>query len=632
MCVIKLQSVHNEQNEKSIGSMILIIKIFIIFLTEITLYKSLPKHLLFLKENSEAYNLDSLLLVICNSTLIYIVFLAISKRNISINRERKLFSWIENLVFIPFLSIAMYLSNSYESEVKYIFLLLIIVSVIQHGLRYGVIITIISSCIILSFDYIFAPTINGINENFESDLIITGVYIFVTWILGYYVEIEKENKKLIGEKISALSNELKESTKSRQEIEKNFMKNEICFNMLFKNSDKAIIVHRNKRIFYANEKAARLLGYSNPEELNKILFSKHYSKEDLKAINSKYVGICNKQLSNVVQEENIIDCFGNSITVRNTSSFIEYEGKAAVVTLLLDIRPEKQIVELKRDVEISEQLLSESRGYNSLITEFFTNISHELKTPINIIYMGIQTMNMYLNTDEGEVSEKCKSYLKMMKQNCFRLIKLVNNLLDVTKLDTGFYKLEKKNNNIVMVVEDIVLSVAKYIESKDIELVFDTSAEEKVMAFDYDKIERIILNLLSNAFKCSSSGGQIAVNIDDRGSSVVISVKDEGVGIPEDKKEFIFERFGQVNRSLSRTSEGTGIGLYIVKSLVEIHEGTISVISTEGKGSEFIIELPVLLIDEDNSEEEQKYESNKPYENKVERINIEFSDIYSIEY
>jgi signal transduction histidine kinase len=162
-------------------------------------------------------------------------------------------------------------------------------------------------------------------------------------------------------------------------------------------------------------------------------------------------------------------------------------------------------------------------------------------------------------------------------------------------------------------------------KSKDIELIFDTNTEEKIMAFDHNKLERIMLNLLSNAFKYTDSKGHIFVNVEDKGESVLITVEDDGKGIPEDKLGLIFQRFGQANRSLSRDCEGSGIGLYLVKSLVELHNGKISVTSTQGKGSKFFIELPAELVDEKYDQKNESFKTN------VESINIEFSDIYSLE-
>ena len=171
-------------------------------------------------------------------------------------------------------------------------------------------------------------------------------------------------------------------------------------------------------------------------------------------------------------------------------------------------------------------------------------------------------------------------------------------------------------------IEDITLSIADYVENKGIKLIFDTNVEEKITAVDGDKIERIMLNLLSNAVKFTNSGGQILVNVIDKGETVSIIVKDTGTGIPEDKKNLIFERFGQVDKTLSRNREGTGLGLCLVKSFVELHGGTIAIESQVGLGSSFIIDLPVKHV-------EKNAENKAFYETDTERINIEFSDIYS---
>jgi signal transduction histidine kinase len=173
----------------------------------------------------------------------------------------------------------------------------------------------------------------------------------------------------------------------------------------------------------------------------------------------------------------------------------------------------------------------------------------------------------------------------------------------------------------VNVVEEIVISVVDYVESKGISITFDTEIEEKVMAFDIDAMERIILNLLSNSIKFTPSGGCIEVNIYDKIDSIIISVKDTGLGIPIEKQSSIFEKFFKVDKSLSRNREGSGIGLSLVKELVALHDGAIELDSILGKGSEFRIELPVNLVHEDKI-------NICTGEDKLERMKIEFSDIY----
>ena len=216
-------------------------------------------------------------------------------------------------------------------------------------------------------------------------------------------------------------------------------------------------------------------------------------------------------------------------------------------------------------------------------------------------------------------------YTKTLKQNSYRLLRLVNNLIDISRIDIGYYKLQLSNNNIIKIIEDITLSVAEYVQDKNINLLFDTEVEEVILACDPDKIERVILNLLSNSIKYTDNGGNIYVYLKKVDNQVIVSVKDSGVGIPKDKLNLIFERFGQANNILSRRCEGSGIGLSLVKSIIEMHGGNISVVSELGKGSEFIFNLPINILEEENVIVDC---DSSDYH--IEKCNIEFSDIYNI--
>ncbi|HYF75002.1 MAG TPA: HAMP domain-containing sensor histidine kinase [Candidatus Nitrosocosmicus sp.] len=270
--------------------------------------------------------------------------------------------------------------------------------------------------------------------------------------------------------------------------------------------------------------------------------------------------------------------------------------------------------------------LNHTKELEKIRTAFFANLSHELRTPLNVIYSAEQMLDRTLKDVRLESKqEEIDQYMRIMRQNCYRLIRLIENLIDITKIDAGYLHFAPKSCNIIKIVEDITLSVADYIETKNIQVTFDTEVEEKVISCDPDKIERIILNLLSNAIKFTPSGGQIFVNICDRGSKIILSVKDTGIGIPKTMRDQIFERFVQVDKTSTRAREGSGIGLSLVKSLVEMHAGRIYVESEMGKGSEFIIEIPAIRLG---------YESNCSecgFVNKnqnTEKISIEFSDIY----
>lgn len=281
----------------------------------------------------------------------------------------------------------------------------------------------------------------------------------------------------------------------------------------------------------------------------------------------------------------------------------------------------RDITEHKQN-EKNEKLIKELKYYDELRSNFFSNISHELKTPLNLIFSALQFIELKNNKDKNTALEK---YTGIMKQNCYRLLRIIDNLIDISKIDSGNFFTHFENKDIVYIVESIVMSVVDYVESKGIDIVFDTDVEEKIMAFDLDAMERIILNLLSNAIKFTPSGGNIEVNLHDRGESIVISIKDTGIGIPKDKQCSIFKKFIQVDKSLSRNREGSGIGLSLVSELVLLHRGTIEVESAPNKGSEFKITLPVGVLPEKENVKKHN-ELDKDYN--IQRIKIEFSDIY----
>lgn len=277
------------------------------------------------------------------------------------------------------------------------------------------------------------------------------------------------------------------------------------------------------------------------------------------------------------------------------------------------------------DLKETEKKLNEVLEYDKLKTEFFANISHELRTPLNVILSTLQLMEYRIKKNNIGFDQEGK-YLKITKQNCYRLLRLINNLIDITKIDSGYFSVNMKNYNVIYIIEEITLSVAEYIENKDIALLFDTDVEEKIMACDPDQLERIILNLLSNAVKFTEPGGRIIVTVQDKGEHILISVKDTGIGIPEDKLDIIFHRFRQIDKSFTRAHEGSGIGLSLIKSIIEMIGGEINAKSQQGRGSEFIIKLPVKLIDDKDTIIENICNKN----NYVDSINIEFSDIYSL--
>ena len=260
---------------------------------------------------------------------------------------------------------------------------------------------------------------------------------------------------------------------------------------------------------------------------------------------------------------------------------------------------------------------------NKLQGAFLVNISHELKTPLNVIFSIAQLFDLYCKS--GSLDDKKNSiikYVESIKQNTYRLSKLINNIVDLSKIEAGFFKVNISNNNIVTVVEKIVMSVTSLIKSKGLNIIFDTEIEEKIIAFDTEKIERIVLNLISNAIKFSHEGDEIFVDIKEKNEFVEISVKDNGIGIEEKYLNTIFNRFNQVDKSLSRNTEGVGVGLSLVKSIVELHGGNIHAESEFGKGSKFIVKIPSVKVLNENMIH------NSTVKGVNEIMRVELSDIY----
>ena len=269
-----------------------------------------------------------------------------------------------------------------------------------------------------------------------------------------------------------------------------------------------------------------------------------------------------------------------------------------------------------------QKSLEETEASERLKTEFFCNMSHELRTPLTIVLNALHFILKKYEEDIEKDNEIKKMFLKI-RQNALRLLKLVNNLLEISRIDAGMISREAENLDVIKIVEDITMSVVFYAQQKGIELIFDTELEEKIIAIDEDGIERVVMNLLSNAIKFTPSGGKVLVNIYEDKEYLNVSVKDSGIGIPAEKLQFIFDRFTQVNDSeLIRMAEGTGIGLAIVKSIIEVHKGKIEVSSKKNEGTEFIIRLPNRTIDNKEVSITKKLDQEI-----VNNINIEFSDI-----
>ncbi|MEF9991940.1 MAG: HAMP domain-containing sensor histidine kinase [Romboutsia sp.] len=259
--------------------------------------------------------------------------------------------------------------------------------------------------------------------------------------------------------------------------------------------------------------------------------------------------------------------------------------------------------------------------------KFVSNITHEFKTPLNLIFSSIQLLNKKMNLNNPCSNEYLKKYLGIVNQNSYRILKLVNNISDDTKIDSGNDELNLENVDLIRFVENICQSILSLISINNMEIVFDTDIEELTVAVDIEKMEKIILNLLSNSIKFRKDAkGKVSVEIYHDNEFINIKVRDNGIGIPKDKIDTIFSKYTRINDNNSLVKEGSGIGLSLVWDYVNLHLGSVDVDSEYSQWTEFNIKIPNKTI------KEEKLKLYNYEQERIEKIKVEFSDIYKGEY
>ncbi|WP_027398764.1 PocR ligand-binding domain-containing protein [Anaerovorax odorimutans] len=446
--------------------------------------------------------------------------------------------------------------------------------------------------------------INKKTEHFASEVRIKTKSENYKWILIRGSSIwnkDRKNIRMAGS-VTDLSN--KKELEVLLEDEKYFSKILMDYSNMF-----VCMWNPDGKLLYVNEYAQSILGYDEEELLDfnwMNITTKEIVNLLLKCLDANFTN------NNIPQREIDIKCKdGKTVTILWNIQIIRNEEDIA-----------RNIVGIGVDITYKADAEKE-------LMEFFGNISHELRTPLNIIFSSLQLMEFYFsNKNVLENVNKLKGFEKSMKQNCYRLLRLVNNIIAVTKINSGYLMLDLQKVDIVLLVNEIVESITEYIHRKNLDIKLNIDIKEKIIYCDPDKIERIILNLISNSIKFTKPGGTIFVNLKDNTEHIIISIKDTGIGIEKDKQDIIFKRFTQVNKSFVREQEGSGIGLSLVKSLVEMHNGSIKLKSDYGEGSEFIIKLPINNMSCCQCDKNDDELLNSKFSNKIEKINIELSDIY----
>lgn len=304
----------------------------------------------------------------------------------------------------------------------------------------------------------------------------------------------------------------------------------------------------------------------------------------------KFVVQSSDNLSEWEDSENFLNIVIRPPWYKTLIAYIFYIIGSVLTVLLL----RRIMLNRERNLLLKEQAIKESERQhelNVLKTRFFTNVSHEFRTPLTLILTPLQGI---LKTD---LDKNTKKHLELVYQNANRLMVLVNQLLDFRKAEEKKLKLNLIYGDIIKHIQNTVDSFSDLAHSKNIDLKYLSFDSELFMRFDRDKIEKIITNLLSNAFKFTAPNGSITVStkvtVDDMVEMLDIKVEDKGIGIRQEEREKLFERFYQANLPADLISSGSGIGLSLTKEFVEMHHGSISVSSEPGMGSCFTILLPI---------------------------------------
>ena len=371
----------------------------------------------------------------------------------------------------------------------------------------------------------------------------------------------------------------------------NIEQSEKTYKLLLQTLPEGIVIVNptTKKHIYRNEASIRMLKTIGLEKLNESI--KTYLKEENYGNFRRFT----------IDKLNNVD-ISLAIVKR------EEEGSLIVVFRMLDC--EFKSIQLEKE-------LNRIKEKNKFKTEFLSNVAYDIKKPINKIF---ETNNNLIENKGKYNSENINNHTRLVKQNCYRLIRLLSNVEYVSRIDNGTCTLELRKCDIVKLVENIVKISKTYTDKKGIDISFKSEVNKKILSLDIDKVEKIILNILSNAIKFTDTGGKIDINLYMQNEQVCISIKDTGIGIPKDKIEVIFENFEQLDTTLSRGCEGTGMGLSVVKKLANLNNIKINVESELNKGSEFIITLPNNIVSK-NIKLQDKFAQD-------EKIDIEFSDIY----
>lgn len=435
------------------------------------------------------------------------------------------------------------------------------------------------------------------------------IHVYLVYTICFRDIIKRPNRNLYYNLLDERE-KLKQNIEKIEEVNFNMEYYKIIYEQLLKNMPSGIIISHKHKIMFVNNKVLKLFKLDSEENIINKNISDLIYKED----REKYDKTIKSIDKNEKKESVIHTRFSYNNVMFEAQEIRFYETvhqKIFQVSIIDSIEDKIKLEDAKRELQLRD-VMEKTRD------EVLSNISHEFKTPVNVIYSTVQIQDLNLQKEDYD---KILEFNKLIKQNCNRLIRLINNFIDSTKLENNKVEIHKKRVNIVSITEDITMSVINFAKRQKIDVVFDAEQEELYCDIDIDQMERIMLNILSNAIKYNNPNGNIDVIVKDRKEKVYIDVIDSGIGIPKDRINTIFDRFERMENKNAVIKEGSGIGLSIVKKLVDALDGEINIESEVDKGT------TVRLIFKKSKNQngiEEVYDISQHLE---EKVNLEMSDI-----
>ncbi|MGC2422913.1 MAG: PAS domain S-box protein [Nitrospirota bacterium] len=436
--------------------------------------------------------------------------------------------------------------------------------------------------------------LESLNNSVRQEIFSDGRYfeisvypVFADEKVGSFVHIAKDITEL-----KRVNNALKESEEK--------------FRNLVEQSLVGVYIVQDGLFRYANPRFSAIMGYTADELIDvrgpkDIVYAEDLPlvKENVRRREAQEVESQNYSFRVVTKDGEIVHV--NVYTVNTI-----YDGRLAGIGVLIDITEtilaRDELVKKTQEAVILRHARIQSEEVNRLKSEFLANMSHELRTPLNAV---IGLSQVLIDKTYGPLVEKQEEYLRGINQSGQHLIGLINEILDLSKIEAGKEQIELANFSLKNLLNNSFIMIKEKALKNNIELVREIDSGIGMLHADERRIKQIIYNLLSNAVKFTNPGGKVGLKASSGDDELTITVWDTGIGIPENKKHLIFQPFQLIDSSLTRRHEGTGLGLVLTRKLVELHHGRITFESMEGKGTSFTIVLP--LSDEINERTENDH-------------------------